>query len=82
MSTLSEALATDLKQAGAVAVQVSHDERTGELCILAAGLPLARVLRTLAWEALLATHQPGRLLYGHQKAGRVAVLARIEEPRS
>jgi len=45
---------------------------------MSVGLPLCRVLRTLAWEAILATHAAGRVLYCGQKGARVIVLARLE----
>jgi len=44
---------------------------------MSVGLPLCRVLRTLAWEAILATHAAGRVLYCGQKGARVIVLARV-----
>ena len=78
MSTLSELLARNLELAGASAVEVAQDERRGTLRIFSTGLPLCRVLRTLAWEALLATREPGRVLYCGQKGGRVIVIAKLE----
>ena len=78
---LSDALARDLRAAGAFEVEVAQDERRRTVKIMSVGLPLCRVLRTLAWEALLATHAAGRVLYCGQKGQRVIVLAKLEGPR-
>jgi len=75
---LADTLARDLRTAGASEVEVAQDERHGTVKIMSVGVPLCRVLRTLAWEAILATHAAGRVLYCGQKGARVIVFARLE----